>query len=501
MLSACAETTGSLCSLASALTLSACAESSATTPQIKEVTADKLGLTGPAAPQFPDQWWTAFKDPQVDRLAGILVRDNPTLAGAIARIRAAQAQFAVAQASDLPQVTLDGQEQRTLFSGNYIIPPPYAGTYRWFGQVGANFSWNLDFWGKQAALIASAQQSADAAALDAQAARLALSGAFAQTYINLYLAYVNGDIADRTLAERQEILDLTQDRFNAGLENASAVEQAKALVALARVDQQRYAAQREMDIHSIAALAGQDAKSYGEITRPTADLDAALPLPTELPADLLARRPDILAARARVNAAAKGREAAHADFYPNINLAALVGFQAIGLSNLISGDSFTMGAGPAIHLPIFDAGKIRAQYAGATAQLDVAVADYNGAVVNAIKQSADAMTQVKSLSAQRADQQAALDSATRAFQLAEERYRTGLSTQIPMLTAEATLLQARQQMAGIIAQSATERVTLLLSVGGGFNPPAAEAANQTKATADAANQIKPAAQIANKTDH
>jgi NodT family efflux transporter outer membrane factor (OMF) lipoprotein len=316
--------------------------------------------------------------------------------------------------------------------------------------------------------------------LDAQAARLALSGAFAQTYINFYLAYVNGDIADRTLAERQEILDLTQNRYDAGLENASAVEQAKALVALAKVDQQRYAAQRDMDIHAIAALVGQGANSYSEITRPTADLDAALPLPSQLPADLLARRPDILAARARVGAAAKGREAAHAEFYPNINLAALVGFQAIGLSNLLTGDSFTMGVGPAIHLPIFDAGKIRAQYAGATAQLDSAVADYNGAVINAIKQSADAMTQVKSLAGQRADQQAAVDSATRAFGLAEERYKDGLSTQIPMLTAEATLLQARQQMAGLVAQAATERVTLLLSVGGGFNPaPVTQAANKT----------------------
>jgi outer membrane protein TolC len=128
-----------------------------------------------------------------------------------------------------------------------------------------------------------------------------------------------------------------------------------------------------------------------------------------------------------------------------------------------------MGIGPAIHLPIFDAGKIRAQYAGATAGLDVAVADYNGAVVSAIKQTADAMTQVANLTARRTDQQAALDSATRAFALAEERYKDGLSDQIPMLNAEATLLQSRQQMAALVAETATQRVTLLLSVGGGFN--------------------------------
>ena len=455
--------------LAAALLLTACVASPTTTPQLKQVEAANLGLSGPAAPQFADQWWTAFRDPQIDRLAVRLVADNPTLAGALARIRAAQSQYAVAETSELPQVTLDGSEQRTLLSKNYIIPPPYGGTWRWFGQVGANLSWNLDFWGKQKALIEQAGSNTNAAMLDAQAARLALSGAFAQTYINLYLAWVNGDIADQTLAERQEILNLTQSRFEAGLENGSSVEQAKALVALAKLDQQRYAAQREMGVHAVAALAGEGANLYGEIVRPTPDLDAALPLPTELPADLLARRPDILAARQRIDAAARGREAAHADFYPNINLAAVVSFQAIGLSRLLTGDSLTVGAGPAIHLPIFDAGKIRAQYAGATAGLDAAVADYNGAVLNAVKQTADAMTQVKSLGAQRKDQQDALDSAARAFRLAEERYKDGLSGQIPMLTAEATLLTARQQMAGLVAQAATQRVTLLLSVGGGFD--------------------------------
>ena len=128
-----------------------------------------------------------------------------------------------------------------------------------------------------------------------------------------------------------------------------------------------------------------------------------------------------------------------------------------------------MALGPAIHLPIFDAGKIRAHYAGATAELDAAVADYNGAVLAAVRQTADAMTQVASLASQRGDQQDALDSATRAFSLAETRYRTGLSDQILMLTAESTLLTAREQMAALIASSTIQRVTLLLSVGGGFN--------------------------------
>jgi NodT family efflux transporter outer membrane factor (OMF) lipoprotein len=457
--------------LLSALLLSACVSAPTTTPEAAKLAPETLGLSGPSAAQFPDQWWKAFRDPQVDRLAELALAHNPNLQGALTRIRAAQAALSAAQASDLPQATLDGQDQRERFSKNYIIPPPFGGTWQWFGQVETNLTWNIDFWGKQAAIIARARDTAKAATLDAAAARLALSGALAQTYINLLLAYQDSDIAAQTVSEREDILKLTQGRFNAGLENASAVEQAKALLALARADEKRTIAQRDMDVHAIAALTGQGAAAYATITRPAPNLDTALPLPASLPADLLARRPDILAAEARVEAAVKGREAAHADFYPNINLAAFAGFQAIGLSRLLDAGSFTYGAGPAIHLPIFDAGRIRANYAGATADLDNAVEAYNGVVLDAVRQTEDAMTEVASLESQRADQQAALDSAARSFALAQTRYRTGLSDQILMLNAESTLLTARQQMATLIANSTIQRVTLLLSVGGGFTPP------------------------------
>ncbi len=455
--------------LMAALLLSACVAAPPTDPQVSQIKTEGLGLDGAPMAPVSSAWWRAFKDPQVDRLAPQVIAHNPSLSAAMARLRAAQAQLSVNRAEDLPQVTLDGQEQRVLFSKDYIIPPPYGGSYRWYGQVLGNISWNLDFWGKQAALIDKARGTAAAAALDVEAAHLALSGAFAQAYISLLLNYQNGDIADATVAEREGIVKITQGRVDAGLENASALEQAKALLSIAKADQLRYRAARETDVHAIAALAGEGAGAYAGITRPTPDLNAALPLPTRLPADLLARRPDILAARARIDAAMAGRKAAHAAFYPDINLVGMVGFQAIGLSNLISGDSFTYGAGPAIHLPIFDAGKLRAEYAGATAQLDEAVADYNGAVVNAIKQAADAMTQVKSLEQQRVRQQEAMQSAQRAFQIAEDRYRSGLSTQLPMLQAESTLLQARQALAAVTAQSVIQRITLLLTVGGPFN--------------------------------
>jgi len=453
-----------------ALPLAGCVDVPPTKPSQTEIVPQTLGLGAEAAPQAQPDWWKTFHDPQLDRLVPQLMANNPSLQGALARIRAAQATLSGERALSYPNINIDGAETRELVSNDYLYPEPFGGSWQWVGDTEARFRWSLDFWGKQAAQIARARNASEAAALDASAAKLALAGMFAQGYVALLLAYENIDIAHETVDERQTILDLTQSRVKAGLENEASLEQAKALLAMSRIEVRRSETQRDMAVHAIAALIGEGAKSYPEITRPSAAVENALPLPEHLPADLLARRPDILAAQARVSAAIEGREAAHADFYPNIDLTAALGFQSIGLASIFTGNALVAGVGPAIHLPVFDAGRIRAQYAHATADLDAAVADYNGTVVGAVRQTSDALTQVASLADQRQQQQLALDSASRAFDLAKERYRLGLSGQIPMLTAEATLLNARQQMAALVAQAAVQRVTLLLSVGGGFEP-------------------------------
>jgi NodT family efflux transporter outer membrane factor (OMF) lipoprotein len=453
-----------------ALPLGSCVEAPPIAPSQTEIAPQRLGLSAEAAPRPQAEWWKAFNDPQLDRLVVKLLAGNPTLQGALARIRAAQAELSVARTGAYPNLNIDASETRQLLSNDYLYPRPFGGSWQWVGDAQARLRWSLDFWGKQAALIERARSASEAAALDASAAKLALAGQFAQSYVDLLLAFENIDIAHQTVTERQAILDLTQSRVTAGLENEASLEQAKALLATSRMELRRAEAARDLGIHAIAALIGEGANVYGDITRPSAAVENALPLPEHLPADLLARRPDILAAHARISAALHGRDAAHADFYPNIDLAAAIGFQAVGLDKMFTGDALVMSAGPAIHLPVFDAGRVRAQYAFATADLDAAVADYNGAVVAAVHQTADALTEVASLADQRQQQQLAVDSAARAFDLARERYRLGLSEQIPMLAAEATLLAARQQMAVLVTRAASQRIALLLAVGGGFDP-------------------------------
>ena len=150
----------------------------------------------------------------------------------------------------------------------------------------------------------------------------------------------------------------------------------------------------------------------------------------------MSRRPDILAAQARVDAALSGRKVAKAAFYPNVDLLASAGWAAIGLGPLFKPESAQYGGGPAIHLPLFDAGQLRADYTGAVADIDYAVAGYNGTITQAVKDTSDALTRIRSLQDQRVEHERELAAAENAYRLAQTRYRTGLSNQITLLDAE-----------------------------------------------------------------
>ncbi len=450
-----------------AAALAACVPNTQNTQRMAE--APDMGLRGPSAPAAT-QWWRAWADPQFDALVDRALSGNPRLAEAIARVTAAQASAAAARGDALPRVTIDGNEQFQRFSERFIYPPPYGGGHYWLGSVQSNLSWDVDFWGRQRALIEQAAAAAEAAELDVAAARLALTGALAETYVGLDRAWALLDIADRTVEQRGRLFELARKRVAAGLDSRIEEKQAEGQLAQARVARQQAINERDTAVHALAALTGQGADAYDGIVRPSIDPKAVLPLPEALPADLLSRRPDILAARLRVDAALSGRTAAKAAFYPNVNLAAFAGFQAIGLSHLLSGAAGVYGAGPAVHLPLFDA-RLKPNYEGAVAEIDIAIAGYNGAVVSAVQQAADRLSGIGSLTLELGDQAKALDAAEQAFALAERRYAAGLSTYLAVLTAETQLLEARRGLAILNAQQAAERVKLLIAVGGDFSPP------------------------------
>ena len=460
----------SLVAIVLSFALCSCITAPKLDPQQQTIPRDRLGLsTQASAPLSAQAWWTTFNDPQLDRLMEQALAANPTLAQAMARVREAQALSDMTRAGLAPSLSFNAQETRQRFSAHDVIPPPYAGTDRWQGREGLDLSWDIDFWGRQAALLEQARSRAAAAVLDLAGARLALSGAVARAYIDLYRNHALADVAQRTEAQRQHILEITRRRVQAGLDTNVELREASAAVPEAHVEVLRAQASATLDTHQLAALAGQGAGVYSQVLRPSLDPAAILPLPAALPADLLGHRPDVLAAQDRIEATRAGQAAAKAAFYPDINLRAFAGTAAIGLDNLFQGASGSFGAGPAVHLPLFDAGRLRAQYRGASAEIDDAVASYNRSVLLAVRETSDQLTLVEALNAQIVQQQRSLEDAQSAYRLAEERYQAGLSSYLTVLITETALLSARREHVALLSEQAIARVDLLLAVGGSFD--------------------------------
>jgi NodT family efflux transporter outer membrane factor (OMF) lipoprotein len=428
-------------------------------------------LTGEAYVAPADAWWQQLGDPQLDRLVQESLSRNPGLAIALARVRSAQEQANVAGSANDPQVSLDASASRERVSANYIFPPPYGGATFWEARLGANLGWNLDFWGRQSNLIHQAQQVANASGLDAAGTQLLISSAVTQTYVELARARALEELAVRTAEQRRRLLELTQQRVKAGLDSNVELRSAEANVALVEVDREQASLSQEAAVHALAALTGHGAEAYAHIAAPALDFERALDLPRELPADLLAHRPDVAAARMRILAAQSGREAAHADFYPNVNLIGFAGFVSIGLDKLLEGDSKQWSVGPAIHLPIFDAGRLKAEYRKSGAELDVATASYNETVLRAVRESADQVSRLQGIDRQLGDQQRALDAAESGYSLAEQRYGAGLSNYLTVLNAESQVLGARRQRLNLLADRTSARVALLVALGGSFKEP------------------------------
>src|SRR6202790_1145868 len=440
----------------------------ATHPQ--PLAAERVGLTGAASEPAPDGWWDSFQDPQLDRLIRLGLKDSPTLAQGQARVREALAQAQSAHAGLLPSANLDASALYQRAPANYVIPPPLAGHSFWMAQAGASLGWDIDFLGRQADAVHRAQALTESARLDVDDARLMIAGAIVQSYIELYREWALADIAERSASQRQNIVSITRRRVAAGLDTQLELRAAEGQLPQARVARAQAQAAEDLAVHQLAVLTGQGADAYASIQRPVLAVEAALPVPTVLPINLLARRPDVLSARLTVDAADAERLAAKAAFYPTVSLRALAGVGAFGMSNLVQGSARGYGGGPLISLPLFDGGRLRAQYRGSEAQLDAAIAGYNGIVLNAVQQTADQITRLDALAREQIDQQQTLDATEAAYKLAEERYTAGLASYLSVLNAETQVLTARQTMVDIRTSQAVARVTLLLAVGGSFDP-------------------------------
>jgi NodT family efflux transporter outer membrane factor (OMF) lipoprotein len=457
------------------LTLAACASTHGLKPQAAVTAADSLNAeralgdagTDPAA--WPSRnWWVRFGDPQLDRLISEGLAGSPSLKVAAARARQASALADAAASTRSPRVDSSLSATRERFPAGALVPPPFAGGWGTLDQLQATLSWDLDFWGKNRATFEQALGQARAAAVDAQAAQLALSVDIAHAYVQLMRAYLQLDVAQATVDQRERIFALTRDRNAAGIDSRLELKQAEAAVPAAREQVAQLNETIALTRDQIAALIGQGPDRGLAIERPAAMVSADAVLPSRVPSQLLGRRPDIVAQRWRVEAARRGIDVAQTQFYPDVNLTAFVGFQSLGTSGFLGLGNRELGVGPALSLPLFDAGQRRANLAAADAQYDVAVEQYNQTLSDALREVVDQLSSFSSLSQQRSEQQQALAASREAYDLAVLRYREGVGNYLQVLSAEAPLLAQESLEVDLRSRALDLSINLVRALGGGL---------------------------------
>jgi NodT family efflux transporter outer membrane factor (OMF) lipoprotein len=425
-------------------------------------------------------WADQFGDAQLKALIAEALKDSPTVEQARARVAAAEAYGETAKASTLPRVDADYSLTRTQYSSTALIPPPYAGSWQTENKGLLTASYDLDLWGKNREALKAAVSQIEASRADAEMVRLTLSESMARAYNRLALQYALRDIAQQEVARREQIDRITAGRIATGLDTEVERKTAQAGLATSRA---RLAA-LDGDIvttrYQLAALMGEGPDRGLAIARPSLGAGDDVRLPDNLPADLVSRRPDIVAARWRVDAFTHEVKEAKAEFYPDINLSAAIGLDAFGFGRFLTAASRTASAGPAIHLPIFDAGALRAQLKGRYAEFDSAVAGYNQTLVTALSAVAMQLAQIRSSDAQLTDAQAAQQAAREADALAVTQYKAGLTNQLTVLNADMNALNADQAFVSLQMGRRDEQIALAAALGGGYVDASNPAAPQTR---------------------
>ena len=484
------------------LMLSACAAvppSSTDRPiALSDLKADQ-SLAGDARAQWPDaQWWTAFNDPQLSALIEEGLAKAPDIKAAHARLEKAQSYYDQVRAVLQPTATANVSTSETKSSINMGSPdsvPGFSGFspkalmphgYWNLTRMTIDANYDLDLWGKSHAALKGSLGLAKAARIEETAARDSVALNITRAYVELDRLYKMKDAIELVKKGADIRVNLMQQRADHELETADAVlrvkdDQTHLIGELAQVD----GAIRTQG-YLIAALAGEGPDRAASITRPTLpDLAGDGGLPADLPANLLGRRPDVVAARLRIEAQSDNIKYTRADFYPNVSLSAYLGQQALskgGFQELFATGSGIGSIGPAVSLPLFNGGRLKAAYRGAEADYDSAVATYDSALTTALQQVADAATSAQSTEAQLAAAQTRADDANKAYVLTKTRFARGLNTEIDVLLAHAQWVQLQNDVTNLKAQAFDDRLSLIAALGGGYQPTPAPDASAPSTT-------------------
>ena len=431
--------------------------------------------------QWPSMDWAKqFGDPQLPALIDEALQGNPSVDQARARIEKATSYAGTAQSALSPNVNASFSSQRNQYSGNTLFGPGVAGTWQNENTLMLSGSWDLDLWGKNREHFREAVSQEKVADTEAQEVRITIAASVASAYTRLAQLYALRDIEVREVKNRNGIEQITIARIKAGLDTDLERQTAHGETASSRTSVSDIDGQIIVVRYELAALLGEGPDRGLKIANPALSNGDLVALPDNLPADLLSRRPDIVAAYWRVDADTHGVKEAKAEFYPDINLIAATGFDAFGWGKLLSSASRQSQFGPAIHLPIFDAGALRSQLKGRYADFDYDVASYNQTLISGLSDVATQVSKIRSTDNQLVDARQALQSQNKAYALAVDRYKAGLNQQLQVLNADDNRLAAETVVVNLEMGRRTMQVGLIKALGGGFDAAGSNLAANTE---------------------
>jgi multidrug efflux system outer membrane protein len=454
-----------------ALTLAGCAhvpvdQSTARAPDFAQAQhADTIVLARDAWPV--ETWWRDYRDQQLDALMDKALAASPSLAAAQARFAVAQAVVKSEQAAGGAQVGVGAGLNRQRYSANGLFPEPIGGSFYTDSTLQVRASYDVDWWGKHRAQVAAAVGEANAHAAEAAQARQALTALVAQSYFRLQLLWARDDNLAALAKVQRALLADRNARLAHGLATVDA--QRGVELELGRTLEQsellRTQAAREREILRALVAAGPD--NLANLERQLPPLTPAA-LPRTLGIELLARRPDLQAARWRVEAALGRVRASEAAFYPDLNLAGSFGLNAISLGKLLRGASRTVLGGVTLELPLFDSGRLEAGLGVARAERDALLAEYNDAVLAAVRDVAAEGATLQGIGNEIGAHAMAEQAAARLASSAETRLKRGLAERSSLLQAQLETLRQRDGALQLQDARLQTEVALVRALGGGY---------------------------------
>lgn len=404
-------------------------------------------------------WWQLFGDPVLNQMADSIEVTNQNVAAAVANYAQARALVEQQRASLFPSATLNGSANRSGGGGN----TPTGNQYR--ANIGG--SWEPDVWGKLRAGANNAAASMQASAAELAAARLSAQGELATNYFSLRQTDAQKALLDATTEGYERVLQITQNRFDAGIAAKSDLLQAQTQLANARIDQVTLGRQRATLEHAIAVLLG---KAASDFTLPPAPWTVVVPdVPTGVPSTLLQRRPDIAAAERRVAAANEQIGVARSAYFPSLNLTGSFGYGSSSTGGLFNASNNLWSLGLSAAQTLFDAGATRARVSGAEAQRDAAIAQYRQTVLSAFADVENQLAATRALAQQQDLRKIASEAADQVEAQMLNRYRAGQVGYSDVVTAQNTALAARRALVQSQADRQTTAVALIQSLGGGWH--------------------------------